>query len=100
MQPYRIILADDHAMFRQGIKRILDDIEDLDVVGEVGDGLQLLKLIRTLPADMVVMDISMPGMRGIANHPHPRGRMAGPAVHELPHGPRHGPRRQVHRLRW
>ncbi len=65
MQTYRVILADDHAMFRQGIKRILDDIESMSVVGEAGDGLELLKLLRREPADMVILDISMPGMRGI-----------------------------------
>jgi DNA-binding NarL/FixJ family response regulator len=65
MQTYRIVLADDHAMFRQGIKRILDEIDGLAVVGEAGDGLTLLKLLRKVPADMVILDISMPGMRGI-----------------------------------
>jgi DNA-binding NarL/FixJ family response regulator len=65
MESYRVVLADDHAMFRQGIKRILDDIDGLSVVGEAGDGLALLKLLRKVPADMVILDISMPGMRGI-----------------------------------
>ena len=65
MDIYRIILADDHAMFRQGIKRILEEVDGLAVVGEAGDGLDLLKLLPKVPADMVILDISMPGMRGI-----------------------------------
>ena len=62
---YRIILAEDHALVREGIKKILEDFADLLVVGEVGDALQLLELLKTLSADMVVLDISLPGMSGI-----------------------------------
>jgi DNA-binding NarL/FixJ family response regulator len=62
---YRIILADDHVMFRHGAKRILEDIKGLSVVGEAGDGIELLKLLNRVAADMVILDISMPGMRGI-----------------------------------
>ena len=62
---YRIVLAEDHALVREGIKKILEDFADLQVVGEVGDALQLQELLRTVSADMVVLDISMPGMSGI-----------------------------------
>lgn len=62
---YRIVLAEDHALVREGIKKILEDFADLQVVGEVGDALQLLELLQTLSADMVVLDISLPGMSGI-----------------------------------
>ena len=62
---YRIILADDHAMFRQGIKRIVEEIAGWQVVAETGDGVALLKLLNKTAADMVILDISMPGMRGI-----------------------------------
>ncbi len=65
MDAYRIVLADDHAMFRQGIKRIVEEMDGLAVVGETGDGVSLLKLLNTVQADMVIMDISMPNMRGI-----------------------------------
>jgi DNA-binding NarL/FixJ family response regulator len=65
MGAYRIVLADDHAMFRQGIKRIVEEMEGLAVVGETGDGVSLLKLLNRIQADMVIMDISMPNMRGI-----------------------------------
>jgi DNA-binding NarL/FixJ family response regulator len=64
-------------MVRQGIKMILDRSEDLEVVGEVGDGFELLDLLKRVPADMVILDISMPNLRGIeamreirATHPN------------------------------
>jgi len=63
--PYRILLADDHVMFRQGMKRILEGVADLEVVGEVGDGLKLLERLKKSPPDMVILDISMPNLRGI-----------------------------------
>jgi DNA-binding NarL/FixJ family response regulator len=65
MTPFRIILADDHRLFREGIRRILEDVEGLQVVGEAKDGISLLKRLRTVEADLVILDISMPGMRGI-----------------------------------
>ncbi len=65
MNSYRIVLVDDHVMFRQGIKHILEDTTDLEVVGEVDDGLQLLECLKTIPTDMVILDISMPNLRGI-----------------------------------
>jgi DNA-binding NarL/FixJ family response regulator len=65
MEPYRIVLADDHKMFRLGVKKIIDDTADLEVVGEVGDGLQLLKLVKKSSPQMVILDISMPNLRGI-----------------------------------
>ena len=65
MSPYRVVLADDHAMFRQGIKRILRDAEALEVVGEARDGLELLEVSRKTNPDMVILDISMPNLRGL-----------------------------------
>lgn len=62
---YRIALADDHAMFRKGLKGILQSREGLDVIGEAGDGLELLHLLSELTPDMVILDISMPNLRGI-----------------------------------
>ena len=65
-QPYRIVLADDHVIFRQGIKQLIDTKTDLKVVGEASDGLELINLLqRGLKADMVILDISMPNLRGI-----------------------------------
>jgi DNA-binding NarL/FixJ family response regulator len=65
MEPYRIVLADDHKMFRLGVKKIIDETEDLEVIGEVDDGLQLLGLLKKTVPHMVVLDISMPNMRGV-----------------------------------
>ena len=67
MSPYRVILADDHVLFRQGLKGILEGTADLEVVGEAGDGLELLYLLTLskLAPDLVILDISMPNLRGI-----------------------------------
>jgi len=65
VNPYRIILADDHALFRQGIKNILEKDEGVEVIGEAGDGLKLLELLKKMTPDMVILDISMPNLRGL-----------------------------------
>ena len=65
MNPYRIVLADDHVMFRHGIKSILEGAEGLEVVGEASDGLKLLELLKQITPDMVILDISMPNLRGL-----------------------------------
>jgi DNA-binding NarL/FixJ family response regulator len=62
---YRIVLADDHVMFRKGIKNILEGTPDLEVAGEAGDGLELLELIKEATPDMVILDIAMPSLRGL-----------------------------------
>jgi DNA-binding NarL/FixJ family response regulator len=62
---YRIILADDHIMFRQGIKWILKEFKGVEVVGEANDGFELLELLKHVSTDMVILDISMPKIRGI-----------------------------------
>ncbi len=65
MQPVNIILADDHVMFRQGIRRIIEQLEEVNIIGEVGDGLKLLELLKTSQPDLVILDISMPNLRGL-----------------------------------
>ncbi len=65
MKPLRIVLADDHVMFRQGIRNILGSRGDLVVVGEASDGLELLDIVKKIEADLVIMDISMPHLRGL-----------------------------------
>lgn len=65
MKPYRILLAEDHILFRELIKKSLDVIPDIKVVGEVGDGILLLKAIKTLKPHMIILDIGMPGLSGI-----------------------------------
>lgn len=65
VDPYRIVLADDHAIVRQGIRKMIEERADLEVVAEVGDGLELLRLLEGLTAHLVLLDISMPNLRGI-----------------------------------
>jgi DNA-binding NarL/FixJ family response regulator len=65
VSPYTVVLADDHAMFREGIRKIIERIEDVFVSGEVNDGLELLELLKTSSPDLVILDISMPNLRGL-----------------------------------
>ena len=65
MASYSIILADDHVLVRQGLRRILEGTDDLEVVGEANDGLDLLQLLKHVTPQMVILDIFMPNLRGI-----------------------------------
>jgi DNA-binding NarL/FixJ family response regulator len=65
MAPYTIVLADDHALFRKGVKKIIEEVADLEVVGEVKDGLEILEFLKKNSPDMVILDISMPNLRGL-----------------------------------
>jgi two-component system, NarL family, response regulator NreC len=65
MSPFTIVLADDHMLFRQGVKRIVEENKELKVIGEAGDGLALLELLKTCEPDLVILDISMPLLRGL-----------------------------------
>ncbi|MBI5440572.1 MAG: response regulator transcription factor [Deltaproteobacteria bacterium] len=65
MRHYRIFLADDHVLVRRGIRKLLEEAEDMAVVGEAGDGLELLRQLRAVAADLVILDISMPRLRGM-----------------------------------
>jgi DNA-binding NarL/FixJ family response regulator len=65
MSSYRIVLADDHVLLRQGLKRIINEMAGIEVIGEAGDGLELLGLLKKLTPHMVVLDISMPNLRGL-----------------------------------
>ena len=63
---YRIYLADDHAMVREGIKLVLAQRPDYEIAGEASDGLELLAMLkRGTPPDAIILDISMPKLRGI-----------------------------------
>lgn len=63
-KPIRLILVDDHTIIRDGIKALLKDKEDIQVVGEAGNGKELLGLLANTPADVVMMDVNMPEMDG------------------------------------
>ncbi len=61
----RVLLVDDHAMLRQGLRTVLEGYEDIDVVGEASNGEQAVALAKSFRPDIVIMDINMPGMDGI-----------------------------------
>jgi len=65
MARIRVLVADDHAIVREGVRMILAKEPDIEVIGEAGDGQQALDLAATLRPQVVIMDISMPGMGGI-----------------------------------
>ncbi len=58
--PYRIVLADNNNPLRDALKRILEEENDLDVVGEAEDGIELLRLLKQFVPHMVILDVSMP----------------------------------------
>jgi two-component system, NarL family, response regulator NreC len=62
----RVVLADDHSVVRAGLKAVLATAKDIDVVGEARDGQEALALVERFHPDVIVMDLSMPGMDGIA----------------------------------
>lgn len=65
MEPIRILLADDHALFREGLAGLIAAQPDFEVVGEAGDGLEALVKARDLAPDLILMDITMPGCDGL-----------------------------------
>jgi len=65
MIPVRVLLADDHALVRAGIRALLQDLEGVTVVAEAGNGADVLELARTHRPDVVLLDISMPGLSGL-----------------------------------
>jgi DNA-binding NarL/FixJ family response regulator len=69
-RPIRVILADDHDLVRSGIKALLTMVEGVQVVAEARDGAELIALVDDLSPDVVMTDISMPGMDGITAIAH------------------------------
>ena len=65
MSKIRVLLADDHALFREGLAGIITAQPDMDVVGEAGDGLEAVIKANELKPDLVLMDIQMPGVDGL-----------------------------------
>jgi len=61
----RIVIADDHAIVREGLKRIVASAEDLEVVDEAGDGTGVMRVVREREFDVLVLDLSMPGRSGM-----------------------------------
>jgi DNA-binding NarL/FixJ family response regulator len=81
MGTIRVILAEDHALMRDAVKLVFDGVEDVQLVGEVANGHDLLPLMRQVEADFVLLDVQLPGIDGLgcleelAKH-HPRVKVA------------------------
>lgn len=65
MEKIRIIITDDHQLFRNGLKILLNAFQEFEVIAEASNGEEFLRILKNTPADMVLMDISMPEMDGI-----------------------------------
>ncbi|MDT0643475.1 response regulator transcription factor [Zunongwangia sp. F363] len=65
MSNIRIVLADDHVLVRDGIKALLEDEADIEVIDEASDGLEAIEVLKNSDADLLLVDIRMPGMNGI-----------------------------------
>jgi len=82
----RVVLVDDHRMLREGLRRILEDSDGIQVVGEAGDGAAALAAVATLRPDVVVMDVGMAGMNGVdatqrLRKDHPNVRVVALSTH-------------------
>ena len=85
----RVMLADDHSLVRAGVRRILEAEPDLEVVAEVADGAAALESLARLEADVLVLDLSMPGMDGFelirrARAKHPQLKLVVLSMHTSP----------------
>ena len=65
VKPIRLILADDHTLVRAGVRALLEKVPGVEVVGEAGDGREVLNLVKQHRPDVVLMDITMPGLNGL-----------------------------------
>src|SRR5579872_4015062 len=65
MEPLRILLADDHPLFRKGMRALLTATAGLEVIGEATNGSEVVELAGTLQPDVILMDLQMPGINGI-----------------------------------
>lgn len=65
VEPLRVLIVDDHEIFRSGLRALLEAEADLEVVGDVGSGREAVAVARALLPDVVVMDVNMPGLSGV-----------------------------------
>ena len=65
MHKITVMLVDDHPVFRQGLRRVLESEDDLDVIAEVDDGLEALRQAKRLVPDVMLLDINLPNMNGL-----------------------------------
>lgn len=77
---HRVLLVDDHAAFRQGLRSLMEDYPDVKVVGEAADGEEAVALVRSLHPDVVLMDVRLPRMNGVEATRRIRRLSAAPTV--------------------
>ncbi len=77
MEPLRILIADDHPLFRGGLRTLLEGVPDMEVVGLAANGDEAVALARSLQPDVILMDLQMPGLSGI--------EATRQVLHESPH---------------
>lgn len=65
VMPIRVLIVDDHTLVREGTRRVLEESDGIEVIGEAGDGAEAAAKVRNLQPDVVLMDIAMPGVNGI-----------------------------------
>lgn len=65
MEPIRLVIADDHAFYREGVRSMLRGLPDMDVIGEAASGDEVIVQAATLQPDVILMDLKMPGVHGI-----------------------------------
>ncbi len=84
-QAIRILVADDHAIFRDGLRKLLEGAEEIQIVGEASNGVECTKMIAKLKPDILLLDLRMPEKDGLGRprgselrfHAHPRDRADG-----------------------
>lgn len=76
----RVVVAEDHAIVREGLKQLIGMARDLTVVGEAANGEQLMDTLRRTPCEVVLLDLSMPGVNGLEAIPRIRALEPAPAV--------------------
>ena len=64
-EPIRVLIADDHAVVREGLRKLLEEQTDMNVIGEANDGLLTVKKAKSLKPDVALIDIQMPGLNGL-----------------------------------
>jgi two-component system, NarL family, response regulator LiaR len=65
MEKIKLLLADDHAVVREGTRQLLENEPDMEIIGEAGDGEEAVRLVKQLKPDVIIMDVSMPKLSGI-----------------------------------